>query len=132
MLDRAVLPGAVAHQSMPEHVAAIDIALLTADAESDFHYSPLKLREYLAVGKPVVAARVGQVMSDLIDGLHVEMYDAGDVASLASAMVRLATDRGYRERLASAGHEWEATENQIEPQLERVIAVAARRARVRR
>ena len=51
--------GTVPHDEIPEHLAAMDVALVLASSERAFHYSPLKLAEYLAAGLAVVAPRAG-------------------------------------------------------------------------
>lgn len=59
--------------------------------------------EAMALGRPVIAADAGgpaEVITDAHDGLLVT---PGDVDALASAMVRLATDREARGRLAENG-----------------------------
>jgi glycosyltransferase involved in cell wall biosynthesis len=54
--------------------------------------------------RPVVASRVGGIpdlVQDAVNGLLVE---PGDTGALADALVRVLTDRGLAERLASAAH----------------------------
>jgi glycosyltransferase involved in cell wall biosynthesis len=126
LLGRTLLPGAVPYEEVPPYVAAMDVTLVTAERSEDFHYSPLKLREYLAAGRAVVSGRVGQVKEEFTDGVHVEMYEVGDVASLAAAMLRLGTDPDHRARLARAGHDKESADNGIAALVERVVAAAAR------
>jgi glycosyltransferase involved in cell wall biosynthesis len=62
MADRAWvrLVGAVPHQDVPRWIRCFDVAILAAGSEQ-FHYSPLKLYEYLACGAPVVAPDVGDI-----------------------------------------------------------------------
>ena len=52
---------AVPHQRVPEYMAAFDIALMTYPALPDFYFSPLKMFEYMAMGIPVVATKIGQI-----------------------------------------------------------------------
>src|SRR5205823_5775752 len=58
---QVIFTGAVSHHQIPEYVATMDIAVAPYRASSDFYFSPLKLYEYLAVGKAVVATNVGQI-----------------------------------------------------------------------
>lgn len=51
----------VEHEDIPRHIAAFDYALMTYPQTEDFYFSPLKMFEYLAMGIPVVATRVGQI-----------------------------------------------------------------------
>jgi glycosyltransferase involved in cell wall biosynthesis len=81
-------------------MAAIDVAL----------YVPVESEgmsrvvwEYLAAGRPLIAARVGAVAETLTDGEHALLVPAGDPDALASALRRLVADPALRSRLAEAG-----------------------------
>ena len=52
---RAVFTGTVPHDELPAYLAAMDVAVVLAQRGEPFHYSPLKVAEYLAAGLPVVA-----------------------------------------------------------------------------
>jgi glycosyltransferase involved in cell wall biosynthesis len=95
--------GQVPNAEMPGFLAAVDIAVLTAGADQAFHYSPLKLREYLAMGLPVVAPRVGEMARFLEDGATGMLYDAGDASGLAAAVQRIVDDDELRHELGAAG-----------------------------
>jgi glycosyltransferase involved in cell wall biosynthesis len=107
----AVFTGTVPHDELPLHLAAMDAALIVAAPDAAFHYSPLKLAEYLAAGLPVVAPRLGQPGARLTDGLDAILVDAGDVAAISAALrdLRDAPDRraalGLAAR-ASAAATW--------------------------
>ena len=92
--DAVVLPGAIAHTEMPEFIAAMDVALVSARPDAGFHYSPLKLREYMACGVPVVAPRLGEIPRALHDGEDALLHQPGDADALADRLSRLHDDRG--------------------------------------
>lgn len=96
--DRVVLTGGVGHLEVPTLVGAMDVALLTASSSSEFHYSPLKLREYLAAGKPIVAPEVGQVTELLAGRIGEGLYPVGDIGAMSTIMRRLGTDAERRAR----------------------------------
>lgn len=98
---RVVFTGTVPHSELPRHLAAMDAALVVASADSSFHYSPLKLAEYLASGLPVVAPRSGQLVERLHDGTDALLVDPGDPDALAAALRRLRTDAELRDHLAA-------------------------------
>lgn len=87
--DQVVLTGGVGHLEVPSLVGAMDVALLTASTMSEFHYSPLKLREYLAAGKPIVAPEVGQVAELLAGQLDEGLYPVGDTEAMSAVTRRL-------------------------------------------
>lgn len=90
-----VFTGAVDHASVPEHIAASDICVASfEDNDVTACKSPLKIVEYMASGKPIVASRVGEVTAMLSGcGLTVP---AGDAAALAEGIVRFAADPALR------------------------------------
>ncbi len=99
---RAVCTGTVPHEELPSYLAAMDAAVVLAGDTGSFHYSPLKLAEYLAAGRAVVAPRVGQVQQRLHDGGEALLVRPGDVDELAKALVQLRDDPGLRRRLGEA------------------------------
>jgi glycosyltransferase involved in cell wall biosynthesis len=94
--------GTVAHDEIPEHLAAMDVGLVLASGEQAFHYSPLKLAEYLAAGLPVVAPRAGALPAQLHDGIDAVLVTPGDRSELADTLRRLRDDPAARERLGRA------------------------------
>ena len=103
--DAVVFTGAVGHREIPQFVGAMDIGLVLANADEDFHYSPLKMREYMAAAVPVVAPRLGEIPRTLTDGADGLLYEAGDAAGLAAHLVRLHDDPALRERIGRAGRD---------------------------
>jgi glycosyltransferase involved in cell wall biosynthesis len=95
--------GAVAPRDVPRFLRAMDVAVVSARPGEGFHYSPLKLREYLACGRAVAAPRVDDVEAFLTDGEHALLYDAGSSAQLADALGALADDDALRARLGADG-----------------------------
>jgi len=98
----AVFTGTVPHADMARHLAAMDAAVVVAERDSVFHYSPLKLAEYLAAGLAVVVPRVPQLDARLHDGVDALVVAPGDASALRDALVALACDPGRRARLGAA------------------------------
>ena len=98
---RFVSTGTVPHGELPEVLAAMDVAVVTADGTARFHYSPLKIAEYLAAGLPVVAPTAGQLAERLHDGSDALLVEPGDSGALQQALRRLRDDPALRERLAT-------------------------------
>jgi glycosyltransferase involved in cell wall biosynthesis len=103
LTDRVVFAGGIPHLEMPEHLAAMDVAVTSASAADGFHYSPQKLREYLAMARPSIAPRIGEVPSAVTDGEHALLYEAGDVDDLYDRMQRFREDAALGSRLGAAG-----------------------------
>jgi glycosyltransferase involved in cell wall biosynthesis len=103
--DRGVtakFTGTVPHSDLPEYLGAMDVALVLASPGQVFHYSPLKLAEYLAAGLPVVAPRVAQLADRLTDDVDAMLVPPGDAQALANSLQQLQDDFALRERLGKA------------------------------
>lgn len=85
--------------------AGFDVAVLSSDREG----APLTLLEYMALGRAVVATRVGGIPEIVDDGRHALLVAPGDAAALASAVGRLLDDPSERLRLGA-----EAAARQVE------------------
>jgi len=112
--------GAVEYARMPEHLAAMDAIVVPYAADGDGYFSPLKLYEAMAMAKPVVGARTGQVAETLAHGETGLLYGAGRADELAGTLRGLATlpDRGASlgeraRRWVLDGRTWEANARRI-------------------
>jgi glycosyltransferase involved in cell wall biosynthesis len=94
--------GTVGHDDIPSYLAAMDVGLVLASGDQPFHYSPLKLAEYMAAGLAVVAPRAGALPAQLRDGVDAMLVTPGDPHELADVLRRLRDDVALRERLGRA------------------------------
>lgn len=107
-------PGSLPHDQVYRHIAAFDCGIVTASPGDDFHYSPLKLKEYMAMSTPVIVPAVGEMDHALDDGVNAVKYDPGDADGLAAAIVRAASDDAIRDELGRGGRRaFEARFSQI-------------------
>ncbi len=105
----------VPHEQIPTFLAAADIGVATfARNESTVCKSPLKIVEYLAAGRPIVASDVGEIRKMVGDaGIVVR---PGDPGAIAEGVSRLLGDDRLRARLsllarrrAKEVYNWDAT-----------------------
>ena len=61
----------------------------------------MAILEAMSMGKPVVCAAVGAMRDFVIDGKHGEVIEPGDTEALANAVLKLLSERGYRDQLAT-------------------------------
>jgi glycosyltransferase involved in cell wall biosynthesis len=95
-----IVTGMVPQVRVPEMLAAADIAVLPyPQLPRPLWFSPLKLYEYMAAGKAIVASRDGQIAQVIRHGHTGLLVDPGDVDGLAQAMIELLRDPTARERL---------------------------------
>jgi len=96
--DNVVFTGPVDHELIPEYIAASDICVASfEDNQVTVCKSPLKIAEYLASGKPIVASSVGEV-PEMVNGAGV-LVRAGDPNALAEGITRLIDDPELRKEL---------------------------------
>jgi len=94
MEDVVRMPGPVAHADVPRWIQSFDACLMLARPGDD-HYSPLKLYEYMACGRPIVASAVGQVTSVITDGRNGLLVPPGNAEAVVDAVARLDRDPAF-------------------------------------
>lgn len=100
--DRVSFTGVIHRDQVPAHVAAFDIALQPAVTA---YASPLKLMEYLELGKAVVAPSTPNLREILTHDDNALLFDESAPGALQQALTRLCADEALRERLSKAAHE---------------------------
>lgn len=96
--ERVRFTGVIERERVPEHVAAFDIALQPAVVP---YASPLKLFEYLALGKAIVAPRQPNIEEVLTDGENALLFDERVAQSLEQSLSRLCSDAALRDRMCA-------------------------------
>lgn len=99
LADRVTLTGWVEHEQTPALLARSDILVAPYPDMDDFYFSPLKLFEYLALGKPVVASDIGQIKDVVETGTNGLLVPAGDCLALVEALQCLIVDAELRETM---------------------------------
>jgi glycosyltransferase involved in cell wall biosynthesis len=97
-----------------------------ASVISTRHTSPLKLFEYMAAGRAIVASDLPSIREVLEDGANALLVPPGDAVALAAAISRLASQRELAASLSRAAFEgaaeysWDRRAARLEPLLDRV------------
>lgn len=129
-LEKAVIfTGPVPHETIPAYLRAADICVAPYPRfETEFWGSPLKLFEYMAAGKAIVASGAGQIAAVIQNGQTGLVVEPGDSQEFAAALAALLNDPVERKRLgqnafqqAVAHHSWENYVNQLEAIYARVL-----------
>jgi glycosyltransferase involved in cell wall biosynthesis len=100
--DRVLFAGEVANTALAPYVARFDAAVLP---DTNEYGSPMKLFEYLAMARPVVAPDYGPVHDVLDDGDTGLIFTRRDAAALADRLATLITDRERARALGMRGRE---------------------------
>jgi glycosyltransferase involved in cell wall biosynthesis len=105
---KVIFTGSVRHDRVPALLDACDILVAPhvplADG-SEFFGSPTKVFEYMAMGKAIVASRLGQIGEVLSDGETALLVQPGNVEELAAALVKLIDDDELRKSLGARARE---------------------------
>lgn len=90
--------GRVEHDKLAEYIAAFDIAVMP---DSNNYGSPMKIYEYMAMGKPVIAPHLGPLEDGIVDGREGILFDQRDKNGLYNALKMLLLNDKLR---ISMGH----------------------------
>ena len=97
--DRLTITGVIGRGQVADYVRAFDIALIPGVTE---YASPLKLFEYLYLGRAIIAPDMPNIREILTGGENAVLFNAGagHDEAFASAILRLCTDNKLREHVA--------------------------------
>lgn len=138
--DRIHLTGWVPQSDGPMAMAACDVLASPHVPNPDgtpFHGSPMKLFEYMSMGRGIVASDLDQIGEILEDGVTAVLVKPGDAAALADGVARLCLDPELRRRLgenarraAMERHTWEMHIRKILDKLEERCGKAINEKRI--
>lgn len=122
LADKVIFTGSVPYQKVPAFVSMADAAVAPyPKLATELWFSPLKLFEYMAASKAIVASRVGQIVDVLEDGHSGLLVEPDDIPALSQALVKLLKDKSLRSKLgenarcaALAKHSWQAHTEKLE------------------
>lgn len=129
--ERVLFTGRVEHERVPGLVSSLDVAVMP---ESNPYGSPLKVLEWMAAGRTIVAPQYGP-LEDIIDSeIHGRLFPPGNQEALVAAVSELMENQELRTSLglaAAARVSAELTwEHNAERALEACRFAVQRRARV--
>ncbi len=107
-------------------MAAMDVGVVVDPGHADYHYSPLKVREYMACGLPVVVPKSGQLERLLRHEVHALLVPRADERALTEALEQLASDGAMRRRLGARARQLMESEGTWHHQIARVEAALDR------
>ena len=104
LADRFTFTGGVPHVEVPSYLNAMDVTVLPSTLK---YMSPIKIYEYMAMRKPVIAPSGNSITEEVIipykNGL---LFDAGSEDALRNALMTLATNPEFRRRMGVEAREW--------------------------
>ncbi len=114
------ITGQVPHSQMPAYLAAMDIIVAPYPAIQPFYFSPLKIVEAMAMGRPVIASAQGQIKWLIQDQESGLLYAPGDRPGFINKLAALLENPEMRARLGqnafhriAAGLTWQHNAERI-------------------
>jgi len=102
--DRVILPGVVPYDEIPRYLSAMDI-VIAPYPKMDFWYpSSMKVFEYMASGKAVVASDVGQIGEVIEDGQNGRLFDPDIKEDLTNKVIQLVKNPDLCDKLGENAH----------------------------
>ena len=123
--DAANLPGLVARQDVPGYLAASDVLVSPHAKVRDFIGSPIKMFEYMASGRPIVASRVAQIGEILRHEETALLVEPEDPEALADALMTLRNNEALGARLGANAQEEARRLHSWEARVEAILAPAS-------
>jgi glycosyltransferase involved in cell wall biosynthesis len=109
--------GPVPNSAVPDYIAAMDVCVLP---QFMWYGSPMKILEYGAMGKAIVAPDMENIRDLLIHGKTGFLFDPSDASALAHAIQTVSSDSDLRQQLGAAArahilahHTWSTNAERI-------------------
>ncbi len=114
--ERVHFTGAVPHQEVYDYIDAMDITVM---ADSNWYGSPVKIFEYGAMKKALIAPNTIPVLDVMIDGVDGKLCN-NKIPEILGAMTQMQADEAFRSQLAQSWHQ-KVLKNHIWQEVSRVI-----------
>jgi len=123
--DKIILTGKVPFDDMPSYLAAADICLLPAHInEIMMNIVPIKMYEYMAMGKPVIATKLPGIIQEFgFENGIVYVDKSDDTLNKAEELIATKNVRGEGEkaRRAVENQDWDSITDEFERTLRDVL-----------
>jgi glycosyltransferase involved in cell wall biosynthesis len=119
--ERLVITGRVPAAEMPDYLAAMDVAVVASDRTQVA--SPMKLVEYMAMERVVVAPRLDNIRDLVSDGRDGLLFTPENADDLTGVLRRLIGDAPLRQTLGAAARQTVLGTRTWRRNAERVLAL---------
>jgi glycosyltransferase involved in cell wall biosynthesis len=100
--DSVVFAGQVPHDQVASYIGLSDVAVIP---ETNQYRSPIKMFEYMAAGKPVVAPAMPPVAAVIESDRNGLLFQPGNAGELSAALTRAFSDRPFAAALGRAARQ---------------------------
>lgn len=98
--SNVIFTGSVSHDILPKYISIFDIAVMP---NSNEYGSPMKIFEYMAMAKPVVAPLLGPLTDAIDNGYEGYLFPPKDVNALSDCLLKLLTNNKLRIEMGRNG-----------------------------
>ncbi len=124
-----IFTGYIHHDKTPPYISAMDIVIAPYPKLDFFYYSPMKIYEYMACGKAVVASRIGQIAEIIQDRYNGMLIEPNNIDELLRRVFQLLNNQKLRESIGRSAwdtvlknHTWENRAERISRICRSVVA----------
>lgn len=123
--DKVTFTGIVSRDKVADYVAAFDVAL---QPDVVAYASPLKLFEYMVMGRAIVAPDMTNIREILVNDVNAVLFDPGRPEAMCEAVrlvfenhdLRQRVSNAARETVVSQGYTWRNNAECVEALFERI------------
>ncbi len=115
--EKVLFPGPIDHEQIPNHLNAADVCLIP---HSNAFRSPIKLFEYMALGKAIVAPATEPISAVVSDEQEALLFPMGSKDGFMKALDRLLSSESLRAELGGRArshvlthHTWDQNAQQV-------------------
>lgn len=108
--ENIIFTGRVLHSKLPQYISSFDIGIMP---DSNSYGSPMKILEYMSMGKPVVAPKTGPIEEVISHGTDGLLFERNNREELIKALQKLLGDSLLRSFIGKnalksigASHTW--------------------------
>jgi glycosyltransferase involved in cell wall biosynthesis len=124
--DKIILTGKQPYEKIPEFIAACDVCILPADPQEKIMQDivPIKMYEYMAMGKPVISTKLPGIMREFGEGngiLYADSPEEVPQTAYSIAMNGSIKDYGNTARRFVQNLDWDTITDTFEQTIKEVM-----------
>jgi len=115
--NSVTMTGQVPHEKVPYYIAAMDIGVMP---DSNDFGSPMKIFEYMVMGKPVVSAKYRPTSEVILNGKNGFLFEPKNGHEFVALIIRLLENHDLRNSIGINGanyvsehHTWESNAHKV-------------------
>jgi glycosyltransferase involved in cell wall biosynthesis len=122
-----LLLGKMPFEQLPNYIAAADICFALFDRtyppfkKLDYYYSPIKIHEYKASGKPIIASNIGTLKNYVVNGKNGYSVNEGNIKEITEAVNKLLTQKKKAQKIGQTNRKEIMTTYNWEVQSKRLL-----------